>query len=60
MCQGDPIGGRYCNAIIGPPKIKENNQNMLLNVILIQMVQDCKTYFVNKITDTILKKYKIK
>ena len=30
MCEGDPIVGRYLVVIMGPPKGKENNPNILL------------------------------
>ena len=51
MCQGDSIWADILVVIMGPPKGKENNQNILLNVIFIQTVQGgqamCRTYSVN-------------
>ena len=38
-----PFGVVMLVSIMGPPKIKENNQNILLNVIFIQRVQ-CNIY----------------
>ena len=39
MCQGDLIGGMYISRYNGPPKSKENIQNILLNVMFIQTMQ---------------------
>ena len=39
MCQEIPLGAGILVVILGPPKSKENNQNILLNIIFTQTVQ---------------------
>ena len=39
MCQEIPLWAGILVVIMGPPKNKENNQNILLNVIFKQTVQ---------------------
>ena len=39
MCQGNPIGAGFSVAVMRPSKIKENNKNIVLNIIFIQTEQ---------------------